>query len=442
MCESDRNRRLGESPLVIQGDDQMLQVRELGWQLRERAVQLKTELEAYLIKLGVTSAMIIAGIVTTIAVAGVLLVTSFSMYVSFYNFYVPAAMHEFTVHFDSAQGLTQSSFPTQPKPPIAVVNLLKQHQWDSHEGRLNLTAMLVNEEPFLLVSDVEYDAVLTLVLSPSKNNAEIGSFMVKFDVLADSQQTHDFVDHGEACVDEEGDTCVGLKAPVPPPPVESSDEYRYQDISAKNFDVLASSRRMVSVPGQSMVVSMIWSFVFAIPILLGFTDESTCVTVPLMERYREHPYIRAARLRLILSEKIDVLRASIRLKTKMEGLRYYMFHWFLLTGTASVAAIFVVQFTSALSLAILLWFQFRRPQVIYERDSSDSETDHEARFDEKHREMEENLEEKGKEGKEGKEDKEGKEGEEIKVKPSEEKEAVETPATPSSDTPSSVTPSP
>eukprot|EP00954_Amorphochlora_amoebiformis_P014462 1131384-Amorphochlora_amoeboformis.AAC.1 len=161
MCESDRNRRLGESPLVIQGDDQMLQVRELGWQLRERAVQLKTELEAYLIKLGVTSAMIIAGIVTTIAVAGVLLVTSFSMYVSFYNFYVPAAMHEFTVHFDSAQvheqnkakgpqpihrtpypsyekytaGLTQSSFPTQPKPPIAVVNLLKQHQWDSHEGR-------------------------------------------------------------------------------------------------------------------------------------------------------------------------------------------------------------------------------------------------------------------------------------------------------------------
>eukprot|EP00471_Norrisiella_sphaerica_P002222 CAMPEP_0184492336 /NCGR_PEP_ID=MMETSP0113_2-20130426/22903_1 /TAXON_ID=91329 /ORGANISM="Norrisiella sphaerica, Strain BC52" /LENGTH=420 /DNA_ID=CAMNT_0026877065 /DNA_START=21 /DNA_END=1280 /DNA_ORIENTATION=+ len=312
-----------------------------------------------------------------LALSFVTLSTSTLAYAGIYNLYVPTAVHQLPVFFNYAQGLTSSKFPEHPSPPTAIINLLaKDKQWSHHESRLHLMSITYAEAPFLLTTEVEYDVNLELDIPRSRRNLDVGSFMVKLEILADHRQVRELFD-ADKLSPEEVKQCTNVGEDYQSCLKEVhehtrvDEEYLYKDIGSKRFDTIASSARPVTLTHPPLLSAVFELFLSIIPSFLGGAS-SEHVTLPMIEKFREHPYIRAARIRIILSDFVQISRASLHLKTKLRGLRYMMYHWSFTTAMVGITALFVVQTLAAIAIVYALWLQCAR--VEFPELNSDSGT--------------------------------------------------------------------
>mmetsp|Transcript_12139 Transcript_12139/g.19825 ORF Transcript_12139/g.19825 Transcript_12139/m.19825 type:complete len:458 (+) Transcript_12139:149-1522(+) len=350
-------------------------------------------IKAVAIRIGRTTFIAIAGLIGLFLVSVLTFFSSTLIYAAVYNLYIPVAVHELPAYFDYAQGLNSASFPKRPQPPTALVKLLeKDRQWAHHGSRLNLTRSMYSESPFLLITDVEYDFRLLLHVAITKRNLEIGSFMAKMEILADHQQVSELIDprsltetQVDKCREGEGEFQTCLTEETRSNEIAISSDLRYTDISRRKFDTIASSSRPVTIPFRLISSSLNgwWgapsSWFFSLFQLLspsssssfGVVDDSVTLSVPLIEKFREHPYIRSAIVRVVLSDTVQVTKASIHIKTQLKGLRYMMYHWSMITALAGISILFLIQTAALVGAIYALWLQCGRPDYFpeFEDDS-------------------------------------------------------------------------
>jgi len=138
--------------------------------------------------------------------------------------------------------------------------------------------------------------------------------------------------------------------------------YLHRDVSKRQYDTIASSSRPVTIPYYSGIFFFLWSLLSFAPAALGITDTSMSISLPLIERFKEHPYIRAAKIRVVLSEMVHVAQARIHLTTQLSGLRYYMYNWYFFSAAVGIGILFVIQFAGAFAMFYALWLQCGRPE--------------------------------------------------------------------------------
>ncbi len=85
---------------------------------------------------------------------------------------------------------------------------------------------------------------------------------------------------------------------------------------------------------------------FAAPILAGVLSEHHAVSVVAMDRYVELDAWPVTRIkaRLVSSDvaRFQVASGRVTFTTQLDGLRYFMYHWFLTTAVASSMFLFGV----------------------------------------------------------------------------------------------------
>ncbi|KAI9026561.1 putative adipose-regulatory protein-domain-containing protein [Phycomyces nitens] len=113
------------------------------------------------------------------------------------------------------------------------------------------------------------------------------------------------------------------------------------ELLTTNGSIVAQGSRPAILAYQSKTHRILRVLTGAVPLLLGLTQESQTLHVPLMEGYVEHYKAPATHVRILLSTcRLQVYNATIQLRTDFYGLRYYMFYYRILT-----AIVFVVSFT-------------------------------------------------------------------------------------------------
>jgi len=362
-------------------------------------------LEGIFVRVTKMSLVAILVVIVGFVVGVLILLFSTFLYGAFYNLYIPIGLHIMPVYFDYAQGLSSFTYPDTPRPPTAVVHLLNTpHQWESHEQRLNISTKLYLENPFLLVTGVEYDFILKLKLPISNKNSETGTFMVQMHILADQHQVREFLvpsQEAEAvftCEDGNEDTCdLGTQEQVPESSSSSSEAsgktakksrgksisrtttpaaksktasvYTYKDVSSKTFETIASSNRPVSMPYQGFISRSLRELLLFVPNLIGMVDDSVRVEVPIIENFKEDPYIRSAKIRIVLSDAVQVSSAVLHIKTKLSGLKYLMSHYYITSAFVIISIIFVVQLSSVAAIAYAIYAQLGRPDLGFGEDA-------------------------------------------------------------------------
>ncbi len=307
------------------------------------------------------------------AVSGILLLSSTTVYMWAYTYMVPVTFHVFPVYFDFAQGLTPVAFP-DASPPTAMVNLLNE-QWDSHERRLHLPSHQSADLSQLLTSNTAYDMHLHMSLPRTRRNRQAGSFMVRMEVLSERENVESIVypecyegdqEEGreETSMAEDGQKTQksdeqdrACHVPKLPPKGATNAFSHTSQVNERTYDIIASSSRPVLPPyaveadGSSLMGTFRYA-VMSVPLLLGLVDDNARINVRMVEGFREHPVLKASRIRVILSKPaLDVAAAELHIHTKLSGVRYLMYNWFFTTAFVGIGGLFAMQLGGLLILA-------------------------------------------------------------------------------------------
>ncbi|KAI7898335.1 putative adipose-regulatory protein-domain-containing protein [Cokeromyces recurvatus] len=115
----------------------------------------------------------------------------------------------------------------------------------------------------------------------------------------------------------------------------------YAQLQTLDGTVLIESSRPAILRYQSYSQRILRVLAKSIPLLIGWTDESQHIHIPLIESYIEKKATPITQAHVTLSTpKLQVYNAQISVIADFHGLRYYMYHRRILT-----AIIFIVLFT-------------------------------------------------------------------------------------------------
>jgi len=115
---------------------------------------------------------------------------------------------------------------------------------------------------------------------------------------------------------------------------------------------VAYSSRPCIVKYKSFIQRNIESLVKTVPIFFDVTQESQTIFLPLIENFMEDEEVSTTKAVLTLSNKnLHLNSAELNFEARFHGLRYYMYHWKLLTGTLIVS---ILMFWGVV-ITFLLW---------------------------------------------------------------------------------------
>ncbi|KAI9300788.1 putative adipose-regulatory protein-domain-containing protein [Cunninghamella echinulata] len=113
----------------------------------------------------------------------------------------------------------------------------------------------------------------------------------------------------------------------------------------ENETVLAHSSRPGILRYQSHTQRILHVLAKAFPLLIGFTEESQVVVVPLMEGYIEkksNPFVKASVS--ISNPDLQIYDAQISIRADFRGLRYYMYYRRIPTAISFIILFMVIEF--------------------------------------------------------------------------------------------------
>lgn len=123
------------------------------------------------------------------------------------------------------------------------------------------------------------------------------------------------------------------------------------DLLAANQQPIAHSARPIVMRYRSPVISTIRTVLLWLPMLLGLVSESQTHHIILFNKYREPHSTPTASARLTLSaDWAQIYSADLYISAELEGIAYFMYHWFYGTATIAIGAIWL--WYSILALAI------------------------------------------------------------------------------------------
>ncbi|KAJ2628915.1 hypothetical protein H4R22_003619 [Coemansia sp. RSA 1290] len=98
------------------------------------------------------------------------------------------------------------------------------------------------------------------------------------------------------------------------------------------------SARPSILPYQSPAVQIMQTFVRAIPLALGISQESTHLHIPLIETVYDKHFSPITNACIVLTKPIEVYQAYITIRARFSGLRYWMYYWKIPTALAFIVA--------------------------------------------------------------------------------------------------------
>ncbi|KAJ2453987.1 hypothetical protein EV183_001827 [Coemansia sp. RSA 2336] len=102
--------------------------------------------------------------------------------------------------------------------------------------------------------------------------------------------------------------------------------------------VVHESARPSILPYQSLAVQIMQTLVRAVPLALGFTQESTLLHVPLIDTVYDKHFSPITSARIVLTKPIEVYQAYITIRARFTGLRYWMYYWKVPTALTFIVA--------------------------------------------------------------------------------------------------------
>ncbi|KJE91969.1 hypothetical protein CAOG_009617 [Capsaspora owczarzaki ATCC 30864] len=127
-------------------------------------------------------------------------------------------------------------------------------------------------------------------------------------------------------------------------------------LSAEGVSVRNASRPCV-LRYRSDLLRTMHTLVFAIPLLLGITDQHQSMSVPIFEQMHDNPHHPITSVVVSVSKPLlQVYSATLRIDAHFIGLRYWMYWWPFTTGSILICWLFVL-------LLVLFWLVRRRYNV-------------------------------------------------------------------------------
>eukprot|EP00948_MAST-09A_sp_MAST-9A-sp1_P002163 g2163.t1 len=126
------------------------------------------------------------------------------------------------------------------------------------------------------------------------------------------------------------------------------------------YQVIASSRRAFALTYRSPLIRFLRTTLFALPLTLGLWEETQKVRIRLVDGFRENRKQPLLAVRISLGHPgIQISSGHLEIHTKLEGFRYYMYHWFFSSaafGTIQIASFLMIFVSSLLLYAIYVMY--------------------------------------------------------------------------------------
>lgn len=283
--------------------------------------------------------------------------------------------------------------------PTAFVDVKRKQQWLPSEYFASSSYFKssygnTDDGRALLLSSQAYNFFLDLHIPESEINLDIGTVMIKMDLLCRVQyeemiptpKASEEKKNGNSNPAAEGssdapqapsaltraeDIYQQLEAQtqIQPQPISSSSEKTSpanQKTQFKSgYQLIASSSRPLLIPYVSTPVRYLRKLFWAFPLVFGLMTEDQHLTVPLFDDYRDDPSCPLSSVRVSLSanaRKFQIYDSKLKIHIQFSGLRYFMFHWFYTTATICIAYIFAVEVFVVLCLGVVLYAHFMSVQ--------------------------------------------------------------------------------
>ncbi|CEP09357.1 hypothetical protein [Parasitella parasitica] len=242
-----------------------------------------------------TQRAVVNSLVVIIVVAWIIL-TSFTAYLTFYQRYIPKAAHIEPIYFQYAdieqpRGKVYFSGPDLSMP---------------------------------LRYDQAYDVSVQLHVAASDVNFDLGNFMVQVQLLT-------------------GNGTVLAESSRPVRRIDS-----FYDIQTNFSDHMHLTQAILRY--QSHAQRILHVMAKALPLLIGWTEESQHINLVLLESYIEKKAAPITQAHVTLStSKLQVYDAHISVIADFRGLRYYMYHRRISTASAFVVLFTMIEIVCALA---------------------------------------------------------------------------------------------
>jgi hypothetical protein len=230
---------------------------------------------------------------------GVILIASaFVIYSLLYWLLVPTTLHRVRLFFDYGahsqleERYTHLADKEQFALPRAGIDFLATHTY------WNATNADGAAHSRFLASGQKYDFILTLDMPETKVNFDIGMFMAE------------------------------------------------TRLRTADGGIVAKSARPLILRQYSWLIQSGQTILWFLPLLFGVMEQTQSVSVVCIDGFVEAYQTPLAGAEIILSHpRVQIYTATLSVVAQLEGIRYYMYHWFLLSaiiGVGTIAAIEVI----------------------------------------------------------------------------------------------------
>ncbi|KAL0074554.1 putative adipose-regulatory protein-domain-containing protein [Phycomyces blakesleeanus] len=158
------------------------------------------------------------------------------------------------------------------------------------------------------------------------------------------------------------------------------------NLETSNSSVVASSSRPAILRYQSNTQRVLRVFAKALPLLVGLTEESQVIYVPMIEGYIEQKAAPVVHATVSLSSPlVQVYDAELSIIADFRGLRYYMYH-----HRVATAIVFAIMFaTIEFICAVIAWRVFgqglwNKLNDAFEQNNNGSEIEDTKTIDDEH----------------------------------------------------------
>jgi seipin len=248
-------------------------------------------------------------------------------YTSFYYSYVPIRGISVPVYLQFDHGTTPNAFPDSPSKLLTSGGKKWPHAIAGVQG---------------LVTRQKYDVSVELTVPRSRLNLRAGNWMLDLSLRSHPSSVLATLLGWD---DDEQDTEPLVSMPdgganTPPPP-----------LTASRPNVLAHSRRPAILTYRSWPTEHIHRALRLPFYLTGFGSESETLNVVMLEAASFAEMPTSLRLELRSTVPLEVYSARVHIRAKLEGLRWVMYRYRLLS-----ASVFVLLFwATEMGLLVLTW---------------------------------------------------------------------------------------
>ena len=218
-------------------------------------------------------------------------------YMFLYWWIIPSLHYERPIYFDYTQSL-----------PTAVINIDQEYEW----YLFDLPFEYMQQQESSLQANEIYDITINLHIPYKQSMHQIGNVMLKLSLYS-------CTDSSDAAYSEEHH--------------QTSDAFQLK----YGWNILRRSTRPILLKYESTMVRIIKKIICIIPYCLGLIREERFLSIPIMTSYDEKfdDPLCAAVIQ-ISSQQFNIYDASIYFDIQLQGMKYFLYHWWLTSGLLTV----------------------------------------------------------------------------------------------------------